>query len=99
MSGPSWQSVRGRVRRWLARSLRPDPSGRSEPRPRIRFGPESAVTSSPARWWMDAPPPLRPRMLHPSYDRPRDREGEYQRLQDEVARLVHPHDRPPTACD
>jgi hypothetical protein len=92
MSDRWWQSVRGRVRGWLAHWFRTDPFEVSDFRPRIRFGPESAVTSSPASWLADS----QLRSLHPSYG-PRDREDEYDRLQCEIAHLAHPDDRPSTA--
>jgi hypothetical protein len=91
--------VRGRVRSWLARWLRTDPFEASDFRPRIRFGPESAVTSSPASWVASSQPRSPSSQLrspHPSYG-PRDREDEYARLQSEIAHLAHPDDRPPTA--
>jgi hypothetical protein len=94
MSDGAWKSKRARVIRWLARSLHPESVGSAEVRPRIRFGPESAATSSPARWWLDksvVPPSYE---SHPSYVRPRDREGEYERLRAEIAQLAHPDDRP-----
>jgi hypothetical protein len=92
MSDPWWQSVQGRVRRWLADWLRAEPFEASDFRPRIRFGPDSAVTSSPASWLSAAqlraqPPP------HP----PRDREREYDRLTTEIARLTRRDERPPVA--
>jgi hypothetical protein len=92
MSDPWWQSVRGRVRHWFAHWLRAEPFDGSDFRPRIRFGPESAVTSSPATWLAAS----QLRSMHPSHG-PRDREGEYEQLQAEIARLSHPDDRPPAA--
>jgi len=70
MSESLWHSVRGRVRRWLAHWLRTEPFDVSDFRPRIRFGPESAVTSSPATWMAAS----ELRSMHPSFG-PRDREG------------------------
>ena len=92
MSESLWHSVRGRVRRWLAHWLRTEPFDVSDFRPRIRFGPESAVTSSPATWMAAS----ELRSMHPSFG-PRDREGEYERLEDEIARMTHPDGPPPAA--
>ena len=66
MSDPWWKSMRGRVRRSIAHWLRTEPFEVSDFRPRIRFGPESAVTSSPAAWLSAS----QARTQHPS-DSPR----------------------------
>jgi hypothetical protein len=92
MSDPWWQSVQGHMRRWLAHWLRAEPFDASDFRPRIRFGPDSAVTSSPATWMAAAPV----RSFHPSFG-PHDREGEFERLQAEIFWLSHPDERPPAA--
>jgi hypothetical protein len=92
MSDPWWKSMRGRVRRSIAHWLRTEPFEVSDFRPRIRFGPESAVTSSPAAWMSAS----QSRTQHPSYS-PRDREREYDRLTNEIARLTRPDDQPPAA--
>ena len=92
MSDAWWQSVRRHVRGWLAHRPRAEPFDASDFRPRIRFGPESAVTSSPASLL----PVSQARTMHPSFG-PRDREGEYERLQAEIAQLSHPGDQPPAA--
>jgi hypothetical protein len=74
-----WRSVRARLSGWLAPT-----KAAADP-----------VDSRP-RVHVESPRVARLRSRQPSRHRPPgDREGEYERLQDEVSRLAHPDDLPP----
>ncbi len=92
MSDEWWKSVRARVSEWLAHPSGPPPVGRDGPRPGIRFGPASAVTSSAADWLTAA----RGQSRRAPSAHPGDREREYDRLQDEISRLVDRDEPPPS---
>jgi hypothetical protein len=86
-----WKAAHARLRGWLARPTAA--SDRTDGRSRIRFGPDSAVASSAADWVATAGR----RPVEPTYHAPTGREGEYERLQDVIARLAHPDELPPPA--